>query len=168
MKPSTRHAFLAALSLAALAACDDPAKKLAAAAPATGQQLQEFSRTWNDPIDLGRDVSLLQRFCMNESGATCQPNMVEQVKQYGLKEGSTTSDLAFAFITMVADRKDGTVDHNASDENFVHSCYRVMFGREPDAEGAAHHLGNIGGKGEDARRALAMDFLRSPEFNSQH
>ena len=168
MKPATRYAVLAILSISALAACDNPAKKVAAAEPASADELREFSRNWNDPVDLNKDAPLLKKLCVNMSGADCPADaLIDRLKQYGLQEGSTGVDLAYAFISMAADEKDGTVDQKSTDENFVSSSYRVMFGREPDAEGAAHHLGRITGQGEDVRKALAMDFLRSPEFNSQ-
>ena len=167
MKPAVRYAALAIVSLSALAACDDPATKLAKAEPATGAQLQEFSRDWNDPVELGKNTPLLQRYCMNMNGAACAPDTIDRLKQSGFEDGQTGVDLAHAFVVMAADMKDGAADQKSSDEDFIHSCYRVMFGRDPDAEGAAHHLAAIAGQDEDARKALTMAFLKSPEFNSQ-
>jgi hypothetical protein len=167
MRQATRHTVLTILSVFTLAACNDPATSLADAQPAAGAQLQEFSRQWNDKVDLGRAAPLLQRYCVNMSGAPCAPDIIDRLRQYGFNDGAAGVDLAYAFIRMGADAKDGVADQKASDEDFVSSCYRVMFGREPDADGAAHHLGTIKEQGEGSRRALAMAFLRSPEFNSQ-
>lgn len=166
MKRAISYAAVAMLSIFSIAACDNAAK-IPAAPPASGAQLHEFSRKWNDKVDLTRDAALLQRLCVNASGAPCAPDTATQLKKYGLTDESVTVDLAYAFVSMAADAKDGTIDQKASDENFVASCYRVMFGREADAEGAAHHLATISGKGEDVRKAVAASFLRSPEFNSQ-
>lgn len=167
MRPAVRYLVLTILSASALAACNDPAKSLAEAQPAAGSQLKEFSKQWNDKVDLTRATPLLQRYCANASGAPCAPNTIEQLRQYGLNDDSTGVDLAYTFVRMAADAKDGTADQKASDEDFVSSCYRVMFGREPDPEGAAHHLGSISGRGEEGRKALAMAFLRAPEFSSK-
>ena len=163
-----RHVALLILSVSVLAACDDPAKAVAASEPATGGQLQEFSRQWNDKVELSKAGPLLQKYCTNMSGAACAPDAVGRLKHYGFSDGAAGVDLAYAFISMVADDKDGIADQKSSDQDFVHSCYRVMFGREPDPEGAAHHMAGLQGKGEEARRALALAFLKSPEFNSQN
>ena len=167
MRIAARYVAFAFLSVSSLAACDDPAKNVAAADPATGAQLQEFSRQWNDKVELSKAGPLLQKYCTNVSGAACAPDTVDRLKQYGFNDGATGVDLAYAFIAMAADAKDGVADQKSSDEDFVYSCYRVMLGREPDLEGSMHHVGGLKGKGGEARRALALAFLKSPEFNSQ-
>lgn len=167
MKPAVRVAVLAFVSIAALAACDGSSGELAQAKPAAGAQLQEYSRQWNDEIDLASAAPLLQKYCMNMSGAPCAPDTVERLQQYGFSDGGAMADLGYAFVRMAADAKDGVADQKASDQDFVSSSYRVMFGREPDAEGFAHHVASIAGQGEEARRALTVAFLRSPEFGSQ-
>jgi hypothetical protein len=166
MRQAISHSILALLSLSALAACGGPAQSLAESQPAAGEQLREFAKQWNDRVDLGRAGPLMQRYCVNMSGAPCAPDTIDRLKQYGFNDGAG-ADLAYTFIRMTADAKDGTADQNASDEDFIWACYRVMFGREPDAEGAAHHLAAIGGKGEEARKGLATAFLRAPEFSAQ-
>ncbi len=167
MKGGVGHTMTAMLSALLLVACGDPEAKLAAAEPASGEHLKEFARKWNDTADPAKDLALLQRFCMNASGAACAPGTIGRLKDYGLADASTGSDLAYALIAKTADEKDGTVDQKSSDEAFVWACYRVMFGREPDPEGATHHLAGLSGKGEEARKALALAFLRAPEFASQ-
>jgi hypothetical protein len=167
MKRVIRYAAVAILPICVLAACSDPAAKLAATQPATGEQLREFSRKWNDKVDVRKVAALLQRFCVNTSGAPCEPDTTDRLRRYGLTDDSIGIDLAHSFITMAADARDGTVDQNASDENYIYTSYRAMLGRDPDPEGAAHHLGTITGRGEEARKALATAFLKSPEFNSQ-
>jgi hypothetical protein len=167
MKIAARHLAFAFLSVSSLAACDDPATRVASAAPASGAQLQEFSRQWNDKVELSKAGPLLQKYCLNMSGTACAADTVDRLKQYGFNDGATGVDLAYAFIAMAADARDGSADQKSSDEDFVHSCYRVMLGREPDLEGSIHHVGGLKDKGEEARRALALAFLKSPEFNSQ-
>ena len=167
MRGAVSHTVLAFLSIAVLAACGEPAPNLSEAQPAAGPQLQEFARAWNDGVNLAAVTPLLQRYCMNMSGERCAPDTAERLGQYGFKDGGASIDLAYAFIGMAADMKDGVSDQTSSDEDFIASCYRVMFGREPDAEGAAHHLVTIGGKGVEARKGLVTAFLRSPEFVAQ-
>ena len=56
-----------------LSACDaeDPAPKLAAALPATGAALTQYSENITDAVNLGANADLVQRFCKNMSGAAC-------------------------------------------------------------------------------------------------
>lgn len=158
---------MAAISILALAGCGNPAQSIAQAKPATSSELVAFSRESTHAIKLSRDGALLQRYCWNMSDAACPADTVEVLNQFGFSDGETGVDLAYAFILMAADAKDGSADQKSSDEDFVAAAYRVTLGREPDAEGAVHHVAAINGKDIDARKSLVLNFLRSSEFTSQ-
>ncbi|MDP3737175.1 MAG: DUF4214 domain-containing protein [Hyphomonadaceae bacterium] len=167
MKSLLSSAAMAAISILVLAGCGDPSKSLAEAQPATSSELVAFSRESTHAIKLSRDGALLQRYCLNMSGADCPPDTIQVLGQFGFNDGETGIDLAYAFVLMAADAKDGAADQKSSDEDFIAATYRVTLGREPDAEGAAHHLASIQGKDIDARKALVLTFLKSSEFTSQ-
>lgn len=167
MRPAIRVAVLALMSVPVVAACDGAPGDLATAKPASGAQLQEFSRQWNEEMSLASAAPLLQKYCMNMSGAACAPDTAQRLQQYGFADGGPMADLGFAVVKMAADAKDGVADQKASDEDFVASCYKVILGREPDMGGFTHHVASLAGQGEEARRALALAFLRSPEFSAQ-
>ena len=167
MKRIFAFATVVAGSALLLAGCGDPAKDIAEAKPAAGSQMAAFSRESTHAIKLSRDGALLQRYCLNMTGAACPADILTRLGQYGFKDGGTGIDLGYAFTAMAADAKDGTSDQASSDEDYIAAIYRVMFARVPDPEGGAHHLGRIAGKGIEARKALVLDFLKSAEFTSQ-
>lgn len=155
----------AALAAGLLSACGDPSRELAEAKPATGASLEEHSRNISRSVQLGRDGDLVQRFCKNTTGAACPADIAGKLKAFGFADNQTGIDLAYAFVLMAADAKDGKPDLASSDEDYLAAAYRVALGREPDEGGATSNLAFIKEKGE--RKLMLRSLLESQEFKSQ-
>jgi hypothetical protein len=150
-----------------LAACEeqDPTEAIAAAQPAAGASLEEHSLNISRSVQLAGDADLVQRFCRNTSGEACPPDIADKLKSFGFVDNQTGVDLAYAFVLMAADAKDGKSDLSSSDEDFLAAAYRVALGRVPDEGGAQSNLAFIRQNGE--RKAMLRSLLESQEFKSQ-
>jgi hypothetical protein len=163
MKPF--HIALAALAaLGALSSCGNAEVALSEAQPATGASLEKFSKEIHREAAIGTHAALVQRFCMNMSGAACPPDTPGRLSTYGFTDGQTGVDLGHAFVKMAADEKDGTPDQSSTDGDFIIAAYRVVLAREPDPGGAAHYAQFLAQPGENRRGEMMLVFLKSPEF----
>jgi Domain of unknown function (DUF4214) len=144
------------------AACGDSAKQLAAAQPATGATLETYSRNITRAFQLGNDASLVQLFCRNATKERCPSDIGAKLKDYGFADNLDGVDLAYAFVGIAADAKDGTPDKSSSDEDFLASAYQVVLNREPDQSGALDNLKYIKESGE--RKNMLRSMLESKEF----
>jgi len=151
----------------ALVACSgkDASQRLAEATPAVGQDLEKYSRGITRSVQIGKDAALVQRFCKNTTGQACPPDIAEKLKPFGFVDGLTGVDLAYAFVAMTADAKDGVADQSSSDEDFLVASYRVVVAREPDQGGALSNLKYIKETGE--RKSMLRSMLESDEFKRQ-
>lgn len=138
---------LSGIAALMLVACDDGAKT----SPRT--------------VVLAEDAELVQRFCRNTWGDACPADIADRLKAYGFADKQTDVDLAYAFVLMAADAKDGNPDRSSSDEDFFAAAYRVALGREPDQEGAQANLSFIKEKGE--RKQILRSLLASEEYKNQ-
>jgi hypothetical protein len=153
--------------LVALTACNDgdAGQKLAEATAASGRNLEAYSRDITRSVRLGKDAALVQRFCKNATGVACPPDIAEKLKTFGFVDNLSGVDLAYAFVVMLADVKDGTADQSSSDEDFLAAAYRVVVAREPDQAGALSNLKYIKDTGE--RKSMLRSMLESEEFKRQ-
>ena len=152
-------------AFALLAACSDGTKEIAAAEPSSGAKLEEHSRTISRSVTLAGDADLVQRFCKNTTGAACPADIADKLKAFGFADNQTGVDLAYSFVLMAADAKDGNPDLSSSDEDFLAAAYRVALAREPDEGGAQANLSFIKEKGE--RKQMLRSLLESQEFKNQ-
>lgn len=155
---------VALVAAVALAACGDATKQVAEAAPATRAQLENYSRNITEAVQIGRDASLVQRFCKNMTNSACPPDIIEKVKANGFVDNRDGVDLAYAFVVMLADQMDGTADQSSTHEDFWTAAYRVVLAREPDQDGALTNLKYIKDTGE--RKSMLRSMLESQEFRA--
>lgn len=152
------------IAVAMLGACDgDPTVELAAAAPASGAALAQYSENITKSVKLGANADLVQRFCKNVTSAPCAADIAGKLKAAGFGDGDGV-DLAYAFTVTEADRLDGQADGASTPEIFLQAAYKVVVAREPDQEGALVNLQFIKENGE--RKLLVRSMLQSPEFKT--
>ena len=149
-----------------LSACDaeDPAPKLAAALPATGAALTQYSENITDAVNLGTNADLVQRFCKNMSGSSCPADIREKLSAAGFSGQGSGVDLASAFAKMEADQIDGEADQQSTAATYLRAAYKVVLAREPDEGGAQVNLKFLKEKGE--RDQLLRSMLQSAEFKT--
>jgi hypothetical protein len=152
------------LAILLIAACSELTANLDDATAAAGEELDTYSRGITRPAQLGRDASLVQRFCVNMTKAVCAPDTAEKLKAYGFADNQTRVDLAYAFTMIAADAKDGTADQASSVEDFLSGAYLVILGREPDQDGASNHRKHINDAGD--RKTVLRTMLQSAEFKA--
>lgn len=166
MRPAT--ILVSAWAICLLAGCGgDPSEQLAAAEPATGERLTDYSRDITNTVDLGADAALVQRFCMNAFAARCPADLVQKLEANGYVSGGTGVDLAAAFAVWAADDKDGNPDLASSDEDYLWAAYKVALGREPDQGGALSNLEFIKSP-SGSRKIMLRSLLESQEFKGQN
>lgn len=156
--------WIAIAAALAAVACgeEDPAAEIAAATPATGEALTDYSESITKDVKLLANADLVQRFCHNMTGSACAPGIADQLKQAGFGGQGSGVELARAFVLIEADKRDGLADLGSSDETFWKAAYKVVLAREPDAEGAMANLSFIKNTGE--RQQMLRALLQSPEF----
>ena len=158
-----RVLMMAGIAVAMLGGCEDkPVQDLADARPATGEALDGYAKDATEIVSVGRNGDLVQRFCVNMSGAACPAGVAEQLKTAGFAGEGPANELGDAFTKLEADRLDGSADLKSSDEIYVKALYRVALAREPDAGGEASHVKFL--KGGNGRLGLVRAFMQSPEF----
>ncbi len=162
----TRRWMFAAAGLVALAGCGGPdPKAIAAAQPATGEDLVAYSQNITDAVRLDKDAKLLQFFCRNTSGQPCPPDIAAKLEVYGFKGHGSAVDLAYAFAMMAADAKDGEMDKTSTNQDFLAAAYRVVLDRAPDESGAMTNLAFLSEGGD--RKTLLRSLLQSDELRSK-
>lgn len=162
MKPAI--IMVSVLAACLLSSCGgDPTAQLAAAEPATGDRLTEYSQNITNTVDLGADAALVQRFCKNALAAACPADVVQKLEASGYVGGGTGVDLAAAFTVWIADEKDSNPDLSASDEDYLWAAYKVVLAREPDAGGAQTNLEFIRSPNGN-RKIMLRSMLESQEF----
>lgn len=158
--------LVSAIAVSLLGACGgDPTEQLAAAEPAVGERLTEYSRNITNTVDLGADAALAQRFCKNAFASKCPADLVQKLEASGYVPGGTGVDLAAAFVVWVADEKDGNPDLASSDEDYLWASYKVALGRDPDESGAIGNLEFIRSP-EGSRKIMLRSLLESQEFKA--
>lgn len=169
MDGNMRAVGLVAVTLASgllLAACGgDPVEAVAKAKPAEGEVLRKYADGIADTVDLAANADLVQRFCKNGFGGPCPTDIAAKLKEAGYANGGTGVDLAYIFVLLAADQKDGEPDLISSDEDFLFAAYRVALGREPDTGGAKDNLTFIQDTGN--RKIMLRSLLESEEFKGQ-
>lgn len=158
-----RVLMAAGIAAALLGGCEDaPMQPLAEARPATGEALDGYAKDATEIVRLGHNGDLVQRFCVNMTGALCAEGMAEQLKTAGFSGEGPANELGDAFAKLEADRLDGSADLASTDEIYVKALYRVVLAREPDAGGEASNLKFL--KSGNGRVSLVRAFMQSPEF----
>ncbi len=161
-----RGRMAARIAAVVLSGCGgDPALPLADTKPATGAALKEDSKNATEIVGLGRNADLVQRFCVNMTGAACPADIGGQLKTAGFLGEGPANELSDAFAMLEADRIDGAADLQSSDEIYVKALYRVALAREPDAGGESSNLEFL--NSSNGRPVLVRAFMRSQEFKGQ-
>jgi hypothetical protein len=156
-----RLVFVAAAALLTLSACGQKVDTKAEAV--SGEELARYSDHVKDKVELGKDSSLVQLFCLHSTGAKCADGIEAKLKEYGFDGTGTTLNLADAMVKIYADAHDKTPDQYSSDADFLAAAYQVVLGRAPDQGGAKANFELIQ-QGPDNRRPVLRSLIESEEF----